>query len=54
MLQSVHECFGKRLSIINSKLLGNPCTSTSVAFMINRALIAPKELEVMELIKDAP
>jgi exonuclease III len=50
-LMSVHECFRKRLSVVNSKLPGNSCSSAGVVFVINRALIAPKELECMELIK---
>ena len=51
LLTSVHKCFGKRLSIVNSKLLGNPRASTGVTFVLNRALIAPKDLVVMELIE---
>ena len=51
MLISIHECFGKRLSVINSKLPENPRTSAGVAFVINRGLIAPKDLDVAELIE---
>lgn len=51
MLLSIHECFGKRLSVINSKLTENPHTSAGVAFVINRGLIAPKDLEIIELIE---
>ena len=50
-LLSVNECFGKRISIVNSKLPGNPRASAGVAFVINRSLVAPKELEVTELIE---
>ena len=51
LLTSVHECFGKRLSVVNSKLPGNPRASAGVAFVLNRALIAPKDLVVTELIE---
>ena len=51
MLQSINECFGKRLTVINSKLPENPRSSAGVAFAINRALVAPKELTISELIK---
>lgn len=51
LLMSVHECFGKRLSVVNSKHPGNPRASAGVAFVINRALIAPKDLVVTELIE---
>ena len=50
-LLSIKECFGKRLSVINSELPGNPRASAGVALVINRSLIAPKDLEVHELIK---
>lgn len=51
MSQSINECFGKRLTVINSKLPENPRSSAGVAFAINRALVAPKELTISELIK---
>ena len=51
MLHSINECFGKRLTVINSKSQEHPCLSAGVAFVINRALVAPKELEIMELIE---
>ena len=51
LLHSIHDCFGKRLTIINSSLPVNPRTSAGVAFVINRSLIAPKEMTTMELIE---
>ena len=51
LLMPVHECFGKRLSVINSKFPGNPRASARVSFVINRALIAPKDLAVTELVE---
>ena len=51
MLLSITNCFGKRLTIINSKLPERPRTSAGVAFVINRALIAPRDLEITELIE---
>lgn len=51
LLHSINECFGKCLTIINSSLPGNPRSSASVAFAINRSLVAPKELITMELIE---
>lgn len=50
LLQSIHKCFGSRLTIINSSLPENPCTSAGVAFVINRALIEPKDIVTTELI----
>lgn len=51
MLHSIENCFGKRLSVVNSKLPDNPRASAGVAFVINRALVAPKDLEYTELIE---
>ncbi|KAH9005679.1 Endonuclease/exonuclease/phosphatase, partial [Lactarius deliciosus] len=51
LLDNIHTCFGKRLQVINSHLPTNPRTSAGVAFIINKALIAPKELKVYELIE---
>ncbi len=51
LLQSVHDCFRKRLTMINSQLATNPHTSVGVAFVINRSLVAPRELVSKELIK---
>ena len=51
LLHSIDNCFGKRLSVINSNLSENPRASAGVAFVINRALVAPKDLESMELIE---
>ena len=51
LLHSIHDCFGKRLTIINSSLPVNPRTSAGVAFVINRSLIAPKEMTTTELIE---
>ncbi|KAF8257883.1 Endonuclease/exonuclease/phosphatase [Lactarius quietus] len=51
LLHSVNKCFGKRLTIINSSLSENPRVSAGVAFVINRALVAPKDAVTTELIK---
>jgi exonuclease III len=51
MLLSIDQCFGKRLRVINSKLPGNPRILAGVAFVINRALVAPKDLVAVELIE---
>ncbi|KAH9026276.1 Endonuclease/exonuclease/phosphatase [Lactarius deliciosus] len=51
LLHSVHECFGKRLTVINSKLANNPRSSAGVAFVINRSLIAPQDLTAYDLIE---
>ena len=51
MLLSIDKCFGKRLSIVNSKLPGNPRVSARVAFVINRSLVAPQNLEATALIE---
>ncbi|KAF8267226.1 hypothetical protein EI94DRAFT_1701163 [Lactarius quietus] len=40
----------KRITVINSQLQTNPHSSTSIAFVINKALIAMRELEKVELI----
>jgi exonuclease III len=49
-VHAVNECFGKRLTVINSKLPTNLRTSAGVAFVINRTLVAPKDLVTVELI----
>jgi hypothetical protein len=51
LIHSIGECFGKRLEIINSQLPTNPWTSAGMAFIINKNLIAPKEMEKKELIE---
>lgn len=51
LLQSVNECFRKHLTIVNSNLPENPRSSARVAFVINRSLVAPKELSTTELIE---
>jgi len=50
LLEQVNSCFGKNLEIINSALPNNPCASAGVAFVINKALICPKDLLVTELV----
>lgn len=50
-LQSIHECFGSRLTVINSSLPENPRSSAGVAFVINRALVEAKNLAITELIE---
>ncbi|KAH9049817.1 Endonuclease/exonuclease/phosphatase, partial [Lactarius deliciosus] len=51
LLENIHTCFGKRLQVINSHLPMNPRTSAGVAFVINKALIVPRELKVYKLIE---
>ena len=43
LLEQIQSCFRKNLDIINSPLQANPCASAGVAFIINKALIRPKE-----------
>lgn len=50
LFDQVNACFGKNLEIINSPLPTNPRSSAGVAFIINKALIRPNDLSVMELI----
>jgi len=50
LLDRVNSCFGKNLEIVNSALPNNPRASAGVAFIINRALISPKEYSVTELV----
>lgn len=50
-LHSINECFRKRLTVVNSELPRNPRTSAGVAFVINRALVAPKDFTTTELIE---
>ena len=49
-LDQVLSCFGKNLIIINSPLPSNLRSSAGVAFVINKALIHPKELSTIELV----
>lgn len=51
LLHSVNECFGSRITIVNSELPENPRSSAGVAFAINRTLVVPKELQTLELIE---
>ena len=48
---SIHECFGSRLTVINSSPPENPHSSAGVAFIINRALVEPKDIVMTELIE---
>ncbi|KAF8256714.1 Endonuclease/exonuclease/phosphatase [Lactarius quietus] len=50
LLQDVTACFGKHLEIITSPHPTNPHASAGVAFVINKALIRPKEYKFHELI----
>jgi len=50
LLEQVQSCFGKNLEIINSPLPENPRASAGVAFVINKALIRPKEYTITELV----
>ena len=49
LLDQLIDCFGKNLDIINSPLPSNPRASAGVAFIINKALIRPKEYSLTEL-----
>ena len=49
-LDQVRSCFGKNLDILNSPLPSNPRASAGVAFVINKALIRPKEYAITELV----
>lgn len=49
LLDQIVECFGKNLEIMNSPLPTNPRASAGVAFVINKALIRPKELTLTEI-----
>ena len=48
-LDQIKACFSKNLEIINSPLPANPRASAGVAFVINKALIRPKEATVKVL-----
>ena len=49
-LDQIQACFSKNLEIINSPLPENPRASAGVAFVINKALIRPKETTVKVLL----
>lgn len=51
LLRDIDACFGKRLSVINSQDPNNPRASVGVAFVINKTLIAPKEITTYELVE---
>lgn len=51
LIDSLGNCFGKRLEIINSQPPTNPRASAGVAFVINKNLIAPRDLTKSELIE---
>ena len=51
LIHSINECFGKRLEIINSQHPTSPRASAGVAFVINKNLIAPRNMERTELIE---
>ena len=48
-LQDVISCFGRRLEIITSQHPDNPRATAGVAFIINKALINPREYTLYEL-----
>ena len=50
LLQDVENCFGRRLTIVISQSPTSPRATAGVAFVINKALISPRELHVHELI----
>ena len=49
--QSINECFEKRITVINTQHPTNPRGSAGTAFVINRALIVPKNMTTIELIQ---
>ena len=51
LLHNIDACFGIHLSVLNSELPESPRTSAGVAFVINKALIQPKDVSFHELIK---
>ena len=51
LLHSINACFGKRIQILNSQLPIDPCSSAGVAFVINRGLVKPTNLESIDLIQ---
>ena len=51
LLQDVETCFGRRLMIVTSQNPTNPRATAGVAFVVNKSLITPKELQVFDLIK---
>ena len=50
LLQDVKACYGSRLEILISQQPTNPRSSAGVAFVINKAMIRPKEYKLYELI----
>lgn len=48
-LHDVVSCFRRRLEIVISQHPENPCTAASVAFIINKALINPREYKMYKL-----
>jgi exonuclease III len=50
LLHNIEACFGKRLTILKSQDLTNLRASARVALIINKSLIAPKELVTHEII----
>ena len=51
LLHNVKECFRIKLTVMNSQLEENPCTSVGIVFVINKMLLNPKEVSTHELIK---
>ena len=51
LLHDIDMCFGRRLIVLNSQDPNNPWATAGVAFVINKTLIAPKDLSTHELIK---
>lgn len=50
LLQDIKNCFGRRLTVVTSQSPTSPQATAGVAFVINKALISPRELQVHELI----
>ena len=50
LLQDVTACFGRRLEIVLSQHPDNPRATAGVAFVINKALIRPREYKLYELV----
>jgi exonuclease III len=49
LMQDVLSCFRKRLEIVHLQHLTNPCATVGVAFIINKALIKPREYKMYKL-----
>ena len=48
-VESIRACFGKKMDIYHSEDPTAPRATAGVAFVINKSLIAPSKVEVVEL-----